>query len=257
MKGNTWFRLYNDVINDPKVQLLPKALRWAWIEMLCLASKNDGVLPPVEQIAFSVRASVNDAQADLDALILAGLIDITPDGRLTPHNWSDRQFVSDNSTERSRKHRENKKKRECNENATLHATAPDQTRPDQSRSETDPDQSAPARESRVEVKSDFLGQDRGGSVSVDARRKVCAKLGIGDAGPLVAIYDAWDGSRTAHNPDALFISQAENFFRDAPDHVKRTCRPMADPVEPIQHAQPSSQLVSTLSKGKRHGVRSY
>jgi hypothetical protein len=255
MKGNTWFRLYNDVINDPKVQLLPKALRWAWIEMLCLASKNDGVLPPVEQIAFAVRSSVNDTQSDLDELILAGLIDIAPDGRLTPHNWSERQFVSDNSTERSRKHRENKKKREGNGNATLHATPPDQTRPE-SDTDSEPD---PREREQVKVNFDLLGHGRGGSVSLDARRKVCAQLAIGDAGPLVALYEAWDGSKTAHTPDALFQKIAPNFYRDASPEVRAACLPLPDrdPVAPVQHAQASSQLATKLKQEKRHGVRSY
>lgn len=123
MKKNSWFRFYNSVVDDPKVQLLPKALRWAWVELLCLASKNDGTLPAIEQIAFSVRASVNDAQADVDALILAGLIDVTPEGRLTPHNWAERQFVSDSSRERTRNYRERMKKRSGDGVVTSQVTA--------------------------------------------------------------------------------------------------------------------------------------
>lgn len=249
MKGNTWFRLYNDVINDPKVQMLPKALRWSWVELLCLASKSDGFLPSVEQIAFAVRSSVNDTQADIDALILAGLIDITPDARLTPHNWGKRQFASDTSRERTKNYRERMKKRPCDTDVTSHVTPPDQTRPE-SDTDSEPD---PREREPVEVKLDLFGKGRGGSVSPEAKRKVCAKLGIGDASPLIAIYEAWDGSRTARNPDALFASQAEQFFRDAPAETKRACQPYADPVAPIQHARASSQLVASLSKGGRHG----
>ena len=40
-----WFRLYNDVINDPKVQRLDGETFKAWINILCLASKGGGVLP--------------------------------------------------------------------------------------------------------------------------------------------------------------------------------------------------------------------
>jgi len=251
------FRLYNDVINDPKVQLLPKALRWAWIEMLCLASKNDGFLPTVDQIAFSVRASVNDAQSDLDALVLAGLIDITPEGRLTPHNWSERQFASDSSRERTRNYRERMKKRSGDSDVTSQVTAQDQTRSDQSRSETDPDQNAQARESLVEVKSDFVGQGRGGSVSVEARRKVCAQLAIGNADPLVALYEAWKPSSKARDPDALFISQAARFYAEAPPAVTSACLPLPDrpPDEPLPPVHVSPQLASKLKQEKRHGVR--
>jgi len=38
------------------------------------------------------------------------LIDIQPDKSLTPHNWDGRQFRSDTSTERVRKHRQKKQK---------------------------------------------------------------------------------------------------------------------------------------------------
>jgi hypothetical protein len=255
MKGNTWFRLYNDVINDPKVQLLPKALRWAWIELLCLASKHDGVLPPVEQIAFAVRSSVNDAQADLDALIFAELIDIAPDGRLTPHNWSERQFASDSSRERTKNYRERLKKRFGDGDVTSQVTTQD---PDP---ETERDNNYPSTVDRAssgsKINSISLGVGRGGAVSPEARRRAAAALGVASVDPLVARYEAWPKSRNARDPDALFIRSAATIFRNAPDDVKAACRPIADPVEPIRHAQASSQLIATLSKGKRHGVRSY
>ena len=255
MTANAWFRLYNDVLHDPKVQLLPKALRWAWVELLCLASKNGGVLPPVEQIAFAVRASVNDAQSDVDALILAGLIDIGADGRLTPHNWGARQFISDNSTERSRKHRENKKKRECNVAETLPATPPDQIRSD-SDTDSEPDQSARARKS-LDENFDDLGSGRGGSVSVEAKRSVCALLGIGSAEPLIAIYEAWSGSLTARDPDALFRSQAPSFFAEAPPDVRRACQPHNAPEPLAAVAVPSPQLIASLGGRHARTVRSH
>lgn len=251
---NSWFRFYNDVINDAKVQLLPKALRWAWVEMLCLASKNDGFLPPVEQIAFNVRASVNDAQSDLDALILAGLIDIMPDGRLTPHNWSERQFVSDTSRERTRNYRERMKKRRCDDAVTSHVTAQDPD-PDSDSDLNYPSSLDAARESEVQKLKDGLGLGRGGKVSVDAKRKVCAKLAIGSAEPLVAIYHAWKPSKGARDPDGLFISQADGFYRDASDDVRAACQPLgpAAPEDPLPPVRPSSSLLnSKLVKGGRH-----
>jgi hypothetical protein len=248
---NAWFRFYNDVINDAKVQLLPKALRWAWVELLCLASKNDGFLPPIEQIAFNVRASVNDAQSDLDALILAGLIDIRADGRLTPHNWADRQFVSDTSRERTRNYRQRLKKRRSDDDVTSQVTAPD---PDPD-SETDlnyPPSPDAARESEVQKLKNDLGVGRGGEVSIDAKRKVCAKLAIGNADPLVAIYHAWEPSKGALDPDGMFISQAEKFYRDASPDVKAACQPLGPaPPASLPPVQASPQLVASL-KGRRH-----
>lgn len=256
---NTWFRFYNDVINDPKVQMLPKALRWSWVELLCLASKHDGILPPVEQIAFSVRASVHDAQADLDALILVGLIDIRPDGKMTPHNWSNRQFVSDSSTDRVRKHREKKEKTEGNVSCNVSETPPDQTKPD-SEIYNYPSSLDAVKESEVVRSMDFIvmGIGRGGSRSIshEARRAVCAQLGIGDCAPLVAIYEAWPQSRKARSHDALFKNTAGKFYAEAAEEVRKACLPIEP--EPLPPVKPSSELLASL-KGARNArtVRSY
>lgn len=253
MAGNAWFRFYNDVINDPKVQMLPKALRWAWVELLCLASKSDGLLPPVQEIAFAARSSVNDAQADLDALILAGLIDIRPDGRLTPHNWAKRQYVSDSSTGRVRKFRARKQSETPMKRFIDVSVTPPEPDPD-SDSDSDQDQNAQAR-AVSEQPLVNLGVGRGGSVSVDAKRTVCAKLGIGNSEPLLALYHSWSGSRQARDPDALFIKTAEGFYRGAVESVRRACQPL-DAVADLPTSLPpvsisSSLLNSALVKGAR------
>ena len=48
-----WFRVYNDVVDDPKVQRLSNTLFKVLINLWCLASANDGVLPPIDEIAFN------------------------------------------------------------------------------------------------------------------------------------------------------------------------------------------------------------
>jgi hypothetical protein len=138
MKRNTWFRAYSEALDDPKVQRLHPTLFKAWFNLLCLASQHDGVLPSNDDIAFRLRVSVQDAQGYIDELILVGLIDIRSDGARTPHNWETRQFVSDTSTERVRKHRKRKQKTEGNVDETFQATPPEQ-----SRSETDTENSPP------------------------------------------------------------------------------------------------------------------
>ena len=121
-----WFRFYTEAIDDPKVQRLPPTLFKTWVNLLCLAGKNGGNLPSLDDIAFHLRLSIHDAEQQLSELILAGLIDIDGTGsKRSPHNWAKRQFVSDTSTERVRKHRQNKAKSERNGHETLHETAPD------------------------------------------------------------------------------------------------------------------------------------
>jgi len=99
-----WFRLDDDVINDPKILLLPEAMRWVWVAFLCIASKNNGVLPAIEIVALSLRVKPVKAAEYLTRLVTAGLIDRTETG-FAPHNWNGRQYKSDVSTERVKRFR--------------------------------------------------------------------------------------------------------------------------------------------------------
>lgn len=253
MKRNTWFRFYSEALDDPKVQRLHPTLFKAWIGILCLASESGGKLPSVDDIAFRLRVSAHDAAQMVDELIFAGLIDIDPKGQRTPHNWASRQFVSDSSTGRSQKHRENKKKRECNVAETLPETPPDQIIPETD-TDSEPDQTAQAREGSKEILDD-LGVGRGGSVSVDAKRQVCRELNIGNAEPLVTAYHRWKPSQKAKNPDAMFISQAEKFYRALTYDMRKACQPLdaEPPPGPLPPVQASSSIRnSRLVKGFRN-----
>jgi hypothetical protein len=93
-----WFRFYDDAVNDPKILKLPEAMRWSWVAILCIASKNDGVLPVTADIAVTLRLTVSKASAVIASLKNAGLIDFE-DGVYVPHNWGGRQFKSDGKDE--------------------------------------------------------------------------------------------------------------------------------------------------------------
>jgi hypothetical protein len=103
-----WLRLYDDTINDPKVLKLPEAMRWHWIAMLCVASKNDGVLPALDDIAIQLRVTAAKATEIIATLVKAGLLDKTETG-FAPHNWNGRQYKSDVSTERVKRFRNGKR----------------------------------------------------------------------------------------------------------------------------------------------------
>ena len=103
-----WFRFYDSALDDPKVQKLPPELFKIWVNLLCVASRNDGVLPALEDLAFMLRKDEDTLAQVLGELQRLGLIDAFEQG-LTPHNWSTRQYQSDNSAERVRKHRESKR----------------------------------------------------------------------------------------------------------------------------------------------------
>src|SRR5690606_31186497 len=105
-----WFRMYNEVLDDPKVQKLPAEMFKAWVNLLCLASRNSGELPPIADIAFALRLSQSKAETAVNKLVAAGLIERAETG-LRPHNWQGRQFKSDVSTERVKRFRERSKER--------------------------------------------------------------------------------------------------------------------------------------------------
>jgi len=99
-----WLRLYVSVLNCPKVQRLPAPLFKHWINLLCVARSQDGILPGIADIAFALRIDVAEAETVVARLVDACLIDRTESGFM-PHNWRIRQYRSDSSTERVRRHR--------------------------------------------------------------------------------------------------------------------------------------------------------
>ena len=110
--SNRWFRFYDTALDDPKVQTLPPELFKAWVNILCLASRNKGVLPPIERVAFALRCDETHAERTIERLLNEGLIDRKnggPNGyHYAPHNWTKRQYKSDTSTERVKRYRQRK-----------------------------------------------------------------------------------------------------------------------------------------------------
>jgi DNA-binding transcriptional ArsR family regulator len=89
-----WFRLYDDLVDDPKIQRLPGETVKALLNLWCLASQNDGRLPAADDIAFKLRMTPSKVAKLLSVLGECGLIDSDEDG-LRPHNWNARQYKSD------------------------------------------------------------------------------------------------------------------------------------------------------------------
>jgi hypothetical protein len=100
-----WFRVYDDLVDDPKVQQLDLSLFKTLINFCCLTSANNGVLPSIDVIAFKLRMKPEKALRALNQLRAAVLVDDHEKGA-RPHNWDQRQFKSDVSTERVKRFRE-------------------------------------------------------------------------------------------------------------------------------------------------------
>ncbi len=118
-----WFRLYGDMIDDPKVGTLNDAEFRLWIELLCLACKagNSGdTKHTLDEVSWSLRRNVTETFRELLHRKLV-TVHKTQEGRETVRitKWKERQFQSDSSTDRVRKHREKQKKRTGNVTETL------------------------------------------------------------------------------------------------------------------------------------------
>lgn len=100
-----WFRFYAETMDDPKVQRLPPHLFKTWVNLLCLAAKNNGHLPCAEDIAFALHRRVFEVRQLIHGLLAADLLSIDGGG-YTPHNWHGRQYRSDQSNQRVKAHRD-------------------------------------------------------------------------------------------------------------------------------------------------------
>jgi hypothetical protein len=100
--------MYDDAINDPKLLKLSDRLHRVWVGLLCVASKNDGRLPAMEDCALMLRLQPERMAEALVSLVGAGLLDRDETG-LSPHRWNERQYKSDSSAERMDRHRKRKR----------------------------------------------------------------------------------------------------------------------------------------------------
>lgn len=100
-----WIKLFVELLDDPKMGRLPD---WLWrraIELFLLAGENgnDGLLPPVEDMAWRLRISPEKLTEALQALSQVGVVHETPAGWMVTH-FKDRQYSE--SYERVKRFRE-------------------------------------------------------------------------------------------------------------------------------------------------------
>lgn len=99
-----WFRFYADAMRNPKVARLSDKQFRLWVELLAVASENDGSLPCLDDLRYVLNRRLDHLSTGVDQLISMGLIDRLTSG-YEPHNWSKFQYKSDTSNERVTKHR--------------------------------------------------------------------------------------------------------------------------------------------------------
>jgi hypothetical protein len=103
-----WFRVYDELIDDPKLLGESPEICWRFIQILAITNRQKvrGSLPSLRDLAILMRLRETNAKFAIDRLISAGLIDQDPDTKaLTVHGWNHRQFKTDDIAARSKHHR--------------------------------------------------------------------------------------------------------------------------------------------------------
>lgn len=111
MAAKYWIKLYHEILHDPKMGRLPDRLWRRAIELFLIAGEtgNDGVLPSVEDMAWTLRVSPQELLADLEELAKIGIVTLADDMLPLVTHFADRQAaVSD--AERMKQYRERKRK---------------------------------------------------------------------------------------------------------------------------------------------------
>jgi hypothetical protein len=123
-----WLRLYHALLHDPKVQELPGDDFKGWVNCLLVASQNSprGQLPPLANLAFLLRLSVEQTKGLCGRLVERGLLETVrsvsetgetraiEDGPWEIHNFTNRQY-DDLSTQRVKRFRARQRFRNVSE----------------------------------------------------------------------------------------------------------------------------------------------
>ena len=120
-----WWRAEDTSIDHPKLLRLSDAMHRAWYTLMCIASANDGELPPAEDIALRLRVKPALVASWITELVAAKLFD--QDGNaFRPHNWDKRQYKSDitdpTAANRNKRYRDRKRN---DRNATVTEIRPE------------------------------------------------------------------------------------------------------------------------------------
>jgi len=116
MKTRFWIKVYLEILDDDKFGTLPEYMKWRAIELFLVAGENgnDGLVPPVERLAWRLRLPQEKLEETLSVLSQVGVVHETPQGWLVTNFKKRQEAVS--SSERVRQFR----KRDCNDDETKH-----------------------------------------------------------------------------------------------------------------------------------------
>jgi len=107
-----WLKLWIDLLDDAKTARMPDWLFRRWIYLLLAAKEydQDGLLPPVQDLAWRLRLSEEQVDQALRALATIGVVCEVSPGSWMIVNFKKRQAPSE-SIDRMRAYRERKKQK--------------------------------------------------------------------------------------------------------------------------------------------------
>lgn len=103
--ANPWFRMYAEFATDPKVQMMSEHLQRRLLMVMCFRCNETLETLHETELSFALRISMTELDETKKVFLAKGFID----EHWNLVNWDKRQFASDSSTARVRKHREEKK----------------------------------------------------------------------------------------------------------------------------------------------------
>lgn len=140
-----WFRMYAEFATDPKVQSMSETFQRRFIMFLCLQCAGEFEKLNDDELAFALRITPEELAETKEVFAKKGLLN---EGKIA--KWNKRQYTSDSSTDRVRKHRE--RKRNADETLQQRSVTP----PD-----TDTDTESKREKRATRLPSDFsLTQER-------------------------------------------------------------------------------------------------
>ena len=162
MSSMPWFRVYSEMLDDPKIKRITKKtgqskalIIGVWICLLSLANKSTerGKLLITEDMPYSIE-DLED-ETGIPQEIIAQLLDefrmmgmIIGNNTLEVANWSKRQYKSDNVAERVRRFREKQKDETLQERSSIVIDTDSESDKDiDIEKEEDKDSAAPAAKS--------------------------------------------------------------------------------------------------------------
>src|SRR4030042_462165 len=111
MPTTYWIKLYHEILDDPKMAMLPDRLWRRIIELFLMAGRYNkgGILPDTNQIAWMLRMNTDELAMDMQQIQTTGIIERQVNGWLIPQ-FANRQIALTDAEKqkayRERKHRD-------------------------------------------------------------------------------------------------------------------------------------------------------